>query len=124
MTPQIKQIIAEMREKVKSASNGKWEVKPSSDGRPYIFQSNEKDKFNPLVKTYRNNIPGSANADFIVYARNNITAILDYVERLEKMVIEDRMDTTPCVICGYNGAGYYQSDTHPCAKIWHEKIKK
>ena len=88
MTTQIKQIIAEMREKEMNASVGDWELRPSSDNRPYIFLKSESDKFSPLIKTYRHNLPGSANADFIVYTRNNITAILDYVAKLEKKVTE------------------------------------
>lgn len=83
MTTQIKKIIAEMRKKEKAASEGKWEVRPSSDNRPYIFQSNKDNDLGPLVKTYRHNIPGHANAEFIVLARNNITAILDYIKKLE-----------------------------------------
>lgn len=29
------------------------------------------------------------------------------------------MDDAPCFCCGYNGRGYYQPDTHPCAKRHH-----
>lgn len=25
----------------------------------------------------------------------------------------------PCPACGYNGAGFYQSATHPCAESFH-----
>lgn len=92
MTTQIKQIIAEMREKEMNASVGDWELRPSSDNRPYIFLKSESDKFSPLIKTYRHNLPGSANADFIVYTRNNITAILDYVEELELEVEAGKED--------------------------------
>lgn len=32
-----------------------------------------------------------------------------------------RFAQSPCYICGYNGAGYYQPDVHPCAKAFHEQ---
>ena len=25
-----------------------------------------------------------------------------------------------CPVCGYNGPGYFQPDTHPCAKYYHD----
>lgn len=27
-----------------------------------------------------------------------------------------RLGDAPCARCGYNGPGYYQPETHPCAK--------
>ena len=30
-----------------------------------------------------------------------------------------RFEGAPCYICGYNGPGYYQPDTHPCAAKYH-----
>jgi hypothetical protein len=30
------------------------------------------------------------------------------------------MHDSPCFACGYNGAGYYQPDTHPCATLHHK----
>jgi hypothetical protein len=34
-----------------------------------------------------------------------------------------RFLTAPCYICGYNGPGYFQPETHPCAKEFHENPK-
>lgn len=28
-----------------------------------------------------------------------------------------KLSDAPCSQCGYNGPGYYQAKTHPCAKI-------
>lgn len=30
-----------------------------------------------------------------------------------------RFEQAPCYLCGYNGPGYFQSDTHPCAAKYH-----
>ena len=30
-----------------------------------------------------------------------------------------RFKRAPCYLCGYNGPGYYQPDTHPCAAKYH-----
>ena len=30
-----------------------------------------------------------------------------------------RFEKAPCYLCGYNGAGYYQPGTHPCAEKYH-----
>ena len=32
-----------------------------------------------------------------------------------------RFERAPCYVCGYNGPGYYQPDSHPCAKLYHDK---
>jgi hypothetical protein len=33
-----------------------------------------------------------------------------------------RFDCAPCYLCGYNGAGYYQPDQHPCATRYHATV--
>lgn len=38
----------------------------------------------------------------------------------EKWKHED-FEIAPCFICGYNGQGYYQPDTHPCASEYHRR---
>jgi hypothetical protein len=30
-----------------------------------------------------------------------------------------RFRKAPCYLCGYNGPGYFQSETHPCAALYH-----
>lgn len=30
-------------------------------------------------------------------------------------------DKSPCFICGYGGAGYYQPSMHPCAEEYHRR---
>lgn len=47
------------------------------------------------------------------------------IERLRKIVWEqvyqvhltDRPDFYPCLLCGYNGPGFWQPDKHPCAAM-------
>jgi hypothetical protein len=34
-----------------------------------------------------------------------------------------KFQEAPCYICGYNGPGYFQPETHPCAKEFHENPK-
>ena len=31
----------------------------------------------------------------------------------------ERFERAPCYLCGYNGRGYYQPETHPCAAKYH-----
>ena len=35
-----------------------------------------------------------------------------------------RFEQAPCFLCGYNGGGYYQPDTHPCAREYHQAIER
>lgn len=35
-----------------------------------------------------------------------------------------RFERAPCYLCGYGGCGYYQPDTHPCAKYYHEAVEE
>lgn len=30
-----------------------------------------------------------------------------------------RFRKAPCYLCGYNGPGYFQPETHPCASLYH-----
>lgn len=42
------------------------------------------------------------------------------IGRLQDLLFErGAMRDAPCFACGYNGRGYYQSDTHPCASRHH-----
>lgn len=44
-------------------------------------------------------------------------------ERYRQMLFErGAMETAPCFCCGYNGPGYFQPDTHPCAVEHHAAI--
>lgn len=31
-----------------------------------------------------------------------------------------RFESAPCYLCGYNGPGYYQTEMHSCAKLYHQ----
>ena len=43
------------------------------------------------------------------------------IKELEDMLFaRGAMEEAPCFCCGYNGPGYYQPDTHPCAKRHHK----
>lgn len=35
-----------------------------------------------------------------------------------------RFERAPCYLCGYNGLGYYQPDTHPCAAKYHAALEE
>lgn len=37
------------------------------------------------------------------------------MDRIDKR----RFEKAPCYLCGYNGPGYYQPNTHPCAAKYH-----
>lgn len=40
----------------------------------------------------------------------------DVARRLLKIALDAGVwQTAPCQICGYNGPGYFQADTHPCS---------
>ena len=42
------------------------------------------------------------------------------ITKLEDMLFErGTMNEPPCFCCGYNGQGYYQPSTHPCAERHH-----
>ncbi len=46
------------------------------------------------------------------------------VERYKKRLFEmGAMEEAPCIFCGYNGPGYFQPDTHPCAALHHAAME-
>lgn len=57
-------------------------------------------------------------------AMNNETTTDPACERiveLEDMLFSmGAMETPPCFVCGYNGAGYYQPSKHKCAERHHK----
>lgn len=60
---------------------------------------------------------GTKNAALIAALRNAAPALLRAAERVREL--EDfilKMDSlpAPCPICGVNGAGFYQPETHQC----------
>ena len=45
----------------------------------------------------------------------------DEIERLRNLLFAmGAMENAPCFCCGYNGPGYFNSDTHSCAK--HHRV--
>lgn len=47
-----------------------------------------------------------------------VAELLRENERLREAMIRGGMHkTAPCVVCGYNGPGYYQPDQHGCVRI-------
>ena len=53
---------------------------------------------------------------FIYYA----LFLFGRIKHLEDMLFAlGAMEEAPCFCCGYNGAGYYQPETHACAKRHH-----
>ena len=55
-----------------------------------------------------------AAAEIAVEAENQIDQFKNAAFRAGAMM------TPPCFVCGYNGRGYFQPDTHPCAKKHHK----
>ena len=66
---------------------------------------------------------------------DSITALAAYAEAAEKRAVELEREVgrlrgvivmaledfeAPCGVCGYNGPGFYQPDTHPCAALRKE----
>lgn len=52
---------------------------------------------------------------------NKLAEAAKYIERLEdRLFAAGAMEQAPCFCCGYNGPGYYQPGSHPCAKRHHE----
>ncbi len=47
------------------------------------------------------------------------------IERLRRLILMGRLwDEAPCCLCGYNGRGYFQPETHKCAKDYEEIFKE
>jgi hypothetical protein len=51
----------------------------------------------------------------VQYAYDRPPAQAAHVDRIDKR----RFAKAPCYLCGYNGPGYYQPNTHPCAAKYH-----
>lgn len=53
--------------------------------------------------------------------RDDIRAALTAALAGQQLATVDRarFRKAPCYLCGYNGAGYFQSETHPCAALYH-----
>ena len=62
-----------------------------------------------------------ANAPEVIALRAALEAEAD---RVSVPIDCDRFACAPCYLCGYNGAGYYQPDTHPCATLFHAAEKE
>ncbi len=49
----------------------------------------------------------------------------DYIAELENRLFElGAMNSSPCFKCGFKGAGYFQPNIHPCAKLHQELYKE
>lgn len=94
MTTPIKEIIAEMREKAKAATQGEWApligmvMFTDPQPKPGYFIASMGCELAISCHEQWNSEYGKPyeNIEFIVFARNNIPAILDYVEKLEEQV--------------------------------------
>lgn len=52
---------------------------------------------------------------------NTLAEAAEYIKSLEDLLFAaGEMEQSPCFCCGYSGAGYYNPDTHSCAKRHHE----
>lgn len=61
-----------------------------------------------------------ARAELHDYYGAQLAALRAEIERLTTRLFDrGEMDKPPCFVCGYNGAGYYNPDTHPCAAKHH-----
>lgn len=52
-------------------------------------------------------------------ALQQLTAAQARIAELEDRLIPSLFSQAPCFICSYNGAGYFQPSTHPCAARYH-----
>ena len=41
-----------------------------------------------------------------------------------RLAADHRFHNAPCPCCDYNGPGYYQPETHPCAAMYHAAVAK
>ena len=65
-----------------------------------------------------------AAADAIAALRERIAALRQDAERFAKMLFASgAMDQVPCFFCGYNGAGYFTPEMHPCAARHHAALE-
>ena len=51
----------------------------------------------------------------------DLEAALERVKR--HRLFRTMFESAPCILCGYNGPGYYQPDAHPCAKVYHAALR-
>ncbi len=50
-----------------------------------------------------------------------IARLYEKIEKYEKILFSlGAMNKAPCFKCGYNGPGYFQPNSHPCAKMHHD----
>ena len=57
--------------------------------------------------------------------RMHMEELLDENERLRRLILMGRLwDEAPCCLCGYKGRGYFQPETHKCAKDYEEIFKE
>ena len=55
--------------------------------------------------------------------KNKNVALQDRVNYLEDLLFKKgAMEQPPCFCCGYNGAKYYDPNTHPCAQRHHKLL--
>ena len=53
--------------------------------------------------------------------RKNLQRALEKIEDLEIRLFKlGAMQEAPCFKCGYSGPGYFQPNTHECAKLHHK----
>ncbi|MCA3182399.1 MAG: hypothetical protein INH13_02040, partial [Cupriavidus sp.] len=51
------------------------------------------------------------------WGKGHYECAVGQIERLQ--IDKAKFERAPCYLCGYNGRGYYQPDTHPCAAKYH-----
>lgn len=50
---------------------------------------------------------------------DQLSKVADWIAQQPAAVDRARFRKAPCYLCGYNGAGYFQPETHPCAALYH-----
>jgi hypothetical protein len=58
-----------------------------------------------------------ANDELLITQVELLATILSLHDRLFRL---GAMHDSPCFACGYDGPGYYQPETHPCATLHHK----
>ena len=67
-----------------------------------------------------NMAPALAEALTVAAAAGDPRAAWDGVTPVDAQ----RFDDAPCYLCGYNGPGYFQADTHSCAAGYHAAVAR
>ncbi len=77
-------------------------------------------EFAKMKSQYESHVDYAREHGFGHTEERNVLRLIAEVERYKKRLFEmGAMEEAPCIFCDYNGPGYFQPDTHPCAALHH-----